>query len=175
MLKERLLKAFQEIGFDEFKELETQEIIFSQDVFDQCAKNLCGNFNKNHACPPRGGSQKERQERILKYKKGFLLSQIVSIRTRQEMEASMQEVSKAVKKLRTIFAADDVFILGAGPCTVCKRCTALDDEPCRFPEKVEYSMEGSGIDVVRLSRQKEMTYNAGRGRIAYFSLVVYNE
>ncbi|NLZ39491.1 MAG: DUF2284 domain-containing protein [Firmicutes bacterium] len=175
MLKERLLWAFQEIGFDEYKELETHELVFSEDVFNQCAKNICGNFNKNHACPPRAGSVEERKARILNYKKGFLLSKFASIRTREEMETSMQEVFEAIKKLRSIFTNDDVLILGAGPCTVCKRCTALDDKPCRFPDKIQYSMEGCGIDVVRMSLQKEMRYNPGRGKIAYFTLVVYND
>ncbi|MCR3921891.1 MAG: DUF2284 domain-containing protein, partial [Firmicutes bacterium] len=84
-------------------------------------------------------------------------------------------VDSTNKELRKEFAADDVFIMGAGPCTLCEKCTALTEDDCRFPEKTQYSMEGSGIDVVRMSMNKKMTYNAGAGRVGYFTLVLYKE
>ena len=43
-----------------------------------------------------------------------------------------------------------------------------------FSEKTQYSMEGSGIDVVRMAIDHKMTYNAGRGKVGYFTLVLYN-
>jgi len=64
-------------------------------------------------------------------------------------------------------------VMAAGPCTVCEKCSALDDEPCRFPEETAYSMEGSGIDVVRMSMNAKMTYNAGLGKAAFFCLALY--
>lgn len=174
MLKERLIEAFKEIGFDEYKEIKTSDIVFSQDVFNQCEKNTCGNFGKNHACPPKSGTVDERKENILKYKNAFIISKIVSIKTRKEMMESLELVAKVNKDLRKTFANENVGIMGAGPCTKCKECTALNNEPCRFPDKIEYSMEGSGIDVVRMSMNYKMTYNAGAGKIGYFTLVLYN-
>lgn len=175
MLKEKLTAIFEQVGFDEYQEILTSDIIFSQDVFDQCAKNTCGNFGKNHACPPRAGNEEARKSRVLKYKKGYMLCKIVSLRSRQEMEDSMKLVSDTTKELRKAVAAEDVLIMGAGPCTVCTQCTALEEKPCRFPEKTQYSMEGSGIDVVRMSMQQKMTYNAGQGKVGYFTLVLFND
>ncbi len=36
-------------------------------------------------------------------------------------------------------------------------------------------MEGSGIDVVRMSMNLDMTYNAGSGKIGFFALILYND
>jgi predicted metal-binding protein len=175
MVKERLIEAFKEIGFDEYKEIKTNDIIFSQDVFKQCEKNTCGNFGINHACPPGAGTIDERKASVLKYENAFIISKIVSIKTRKEMMESLEIVAKVNKNLRSAFENEDIPIMGAGPCTKCKKCTALDNEPCRFPDKIEYSMEGSGIDVVRMSMNQKMTYNAGAGKIGYFTLVLYND
>jgi len=174
MLKERLLIAFEEIGFDEYREIEPQDIIFSKDVFDQCAKNTCGHFAKNHGCPPLSGGEEEGRARVLKYKNVFLLCKIVSIKSRNGFEESMNLVAAINNELRKTVRDQDVLVMGAGPCAVCKRCSAIDNKPCRFPEKTQYSMEGSGIDVASMSINQKMTYNAGKGKVGYFTLVLYN-
>lgn len=175
MLKERLIEAFQEIGFDEYRAIKSSDIIFSQDVFNQCARNTCGNFGKNHGCPPKAGSEDERKARVLKYKNAFIISKIASIGSRKEMMDSMEFLANINQALRKTFENEEVFVMGAGPCTVCKNCAALEDKLCRFPEKIQYSMEGSGIDVVRMSMNQKMTYNAGRGKVGFFTLVLYND
>ncbi|MBF7097072.1 DUF2284 domain-containing protein [Alkalibacter mobilis] len=170
-----LEEAFVKMGYDEFKELEPSEIIFSQDVFDQCKKNTCGSFGKNHACPPNAGTETERKQRVLQYEKGYMISKIVPIRNRKEMMESMEIVENCTKELRKILRGEKALVMGAGPCTVCNECTALMGDECRFPDRIQYSMEGSGIDVVRMSMNKKMTYNAGAGNVGYFTLVMYNE
>ena len=175
VLKDQLVDAFQEIGFDEYKEITASDIVISQDVFDQCARNTCGNFGKNHGCPPGAGTEDERKARIFKYTKAFILSKIAPIGSLKEMTESMELIVRINNELRKVFADEDVFVMGAGPCTHCKKCTALEDKPCLFPEKKHYSMEGSGIDVVRMSMKHKMTYNAGHGKVGFFTLVLFNE
>lgn len=45
MLKDRIIKAVQDAGFDEYALIEAEEIIFSEDVFKSCAQNTCINVN----------------------------------------------------------------------------------------------------------------------------------
>ena len=52
MLKDRLVEAFRELGFDDYREIRVSDIPFAAEVFDLCAKNTCGNFGRNHGCPP---------------------------------------------------------------------------------------------------------------------------
>lgn len=175
MLKDRLIESFKEMGYDEYREIESNDIVFSQDVFNQCARNTCGNYGKNYGCPPKSGTVEERKARVLKYGSVFILSKIASIGSRKEMMESMEMLDQINKKIRKAFEDEDVFIMGAGPCTLCKTCAAIDNEPCRFPTKIQYSMEGSGIDVVRMSMNHKMTYNAGKGKAGFFTLVLYNQ
>ncbi|RBP68997.1 putative metal-binding protein [Alkalibaculum bacchi] len=171
MLKDRLIESFKEIGYDEFKEIELGEILFSKDVFAQCARNICGNFSKYHTC--KGSTIKESKEIISKYNHAFLINKIVELKRGKEMMESLKCVADANEALRKAFKDEEVMIMGAGPCTICKTCAITEEKPCRHPDKIQYSMEGSGIDVVRMSINEKMTYNAGRGKIGYFSLILF--
>ncbi len=174
-LENRLIEAFQKFGFDEYKKIKTTEVVVTQDVFKQCERNTCGNFGKNHACPPRAGDEETRSARIMKYENAFVINKILPIKSRKDMEESMNILIEANKKLRNEFIHDDVVVMASGPCNICEECTALIDKPCRFPDKTQYSMEGCGIDVVRMSMNLKMTYNAGMGKAAFFALVLYKE
>ena len=44
--------------------------------------------------------------------------------------------------------------LDAGRCLVCERCARRDKEPCRFPEKLRYSLESLGANVGALAADK---------------------
>lgn len=165
--------TFKKLGFDEFKSIKTDDIIFSHDVFNQCARNTCGNFGKNHACPPKSGTEVDGKNRVLNFDNAYLLNKIVPITTGEEMLASLETVSELNNNLREAFNSENVMVMGAGPCTVCKTCSALDGHPCNFPDKTQYSMEGSGIDVVSMSIKQGMTYNAGAGKVGYFTLFLY--
>ncbi len=65
-LEERLPEAFTRLGFDEYRKITTNELVFSQDVLNQCARNTCGSFGKNYGCPPLAGSEEERKARGLR-------------------------------------------------------------------------------------------------------------
>ena len=64
LLEQRLIEAFARLWFDEYKKISTKDIIFSRDVIEQCARNTCGNYGKNHSCPPLAGSEEERRARV---------------------------------------------------------------------------------------------------------------
>ena len=172
-LDENLIKSFGQLGFTEYRKIDTSEIIFSSDVFKQCEKNTCGMFGKNHGCPPKAGSEEERKARVMKYQNAFIINKILPISSRQEMQESMGQLKKSVNALREIFKENAILVLSTGPCDICDTCTALEDKPCRFPKRTLYSMEGCGIDVVRMSIDLNMTYNAGMGKAAFFALVLY--
>ena len=44
------------------------------------------------------------------------------------------------------------FLFLAGPCRLCEKCAAAEDEPCTFPWKARPSMEGCGIDAFQTAR-----------------------
>ena len=178
-LKERLEQTFGELRFSEYKLISTSVIPFDQEVYKQCEKNTCGYFGKNHGCPPNG-SEEERKHRVLKYKEAYLVGYTMDynfddIEDLEDLQDNSFALNEVYDKLRKAFAKEDVIVMAVGPCTLCKTCTAAEGEPCRFPDKTQYSMEGSGIDVVKLSMQEQMQYYAGPGKVVYFALVMFEE
>ena len=43
----------------------------------------------------------------------------------------------------------DAFYLSTGYCSICKKCSRLDGNPCRYPSNKRYSMEALGTLVVK--------------------------
>ena len=174
MLRDDIIAAIEEAGFDEYKEISSDDLIFDQSVFGECAKNTCGNYGKNHCCPPLSGDMEENMARFKAYKNGIILNKIVDMgEFYEKMASSAQEAGETLNRLRKILEDKPVMIAGPGGCRVCKKCAAIDNEPCRFPDKRQFSMEGSGMDIVSMSRKFNMTYNAGDHKLGYFYIVMY--
>ena len=95
----------------------------------------------------------------------------VTVRARRGGNALSWEM---LDELRKKLADEDVMIAGPGGCRLCEVCAAKTNEPCRFPDKRHYSMEGSGMDIVSMSRKFNMTYNGGDKKVGYFMIVMYN-
>jgi predicted metal-binding protein len=174
-MEEKLTGALQALGTDEYKMIAVQDIVFSDLVFSQCKRNTCKSYDLNYACPPRSGTLEENKARIFHYKKGCVATKLMSIATSKDFNASRAAFKKYILDLRFGLEPYGFCILGEGPCSFCDRCAAVDGAPCRFPDKIRYSMEGSGIDVVRMSMNLDMTYNAGSGKIGFFALILYND
>jgi predicted metal-binding protein len=174
-IREELIKAIEETGFDEYKEIEIDDIVFSETVFSRCARNSCGNYGKNYACPPLSGTLETNIARIKAYKHSILVNKIISIKTRKEFNEGMQIIADVSKKLEEKVNSLGGKVAGPGCCTICKECAAITNEPCRFPDKIHLSLEGSGCDVVATSQRFGMKYNAGTQGIGFFFLVLYND
>ncbi len=174
-MEEKLTGALQALGADECRKIGVADIVFSELVFSQCKRNTCKNYNLNHACPPRSGTLEENKARVSRYGKGCMVAKIMSIATSKDFNASRAAFKDYIVDLRLQLEPHGFCVLGEGPCRICPRCAAVDDEACRFPDRIRYSMEGCGIDVVRMSMNLGMTYNAGGGRIGFFALILYND
>lgn len=173
-LRDEIIEAIEKCGFDEYKEISPSDIIFDEKVFASCAENKCGNYGQNHSCPPLSGTMEENKARFLKYEHGIIINKITDLGEFYErMKESAMEVADALNKLRKMLEDKPVMIAGAGGCRVCKECAAKTNEECRFPDKRQYSMEGSGMNIVQMSLNFNMTYNAGDHRLGYFMMVMY--
>lgn len=166
-------QAITDAGFYEYKVLTKDDLIFSEDVFNQCKRNSCGMFGKNYACPPLNGTTEECKERILKYDNLILLNKLIQIYDREAMDASHKAFAEACREIREFVAPIGGVLFDAGPCDLCSECAALTNEPCRFPDKVRYSVEGHRLDICSMSIKLKMTYNAGDKGVGYFALLAF--
>lgn len=61
-------------AFDEYREIKSTEIIFSDDVFASCKQNTCGNYGKNYTCPPLSDMMDENKARFLEYNNAIIIN-----------------------------------------------------------------------------------------------------
>jgi predicted metal-binding protein len=170
---QKVLRFADESGFDEIVAVSPDLVRFSKDVFDQCKRNTCGKYGANYACPPKSGSLKECMAKLRACDYVLVAGKLTSMKRASEMGEGMRAFAESVESLRGALerAGVDATVYSAGPCTICPECAAITGEPCRFPEKRHYSMEGSGVDVMRTAMDLGMTYNAGPGTMTYFAMV----
>lgn len=169
-----------EFGFTETAAVNVVDIEITQDVRNACEQNSCGQVGKNHMCPPNVGDLESYRQLIQKYDKGILFSKIFPLKTRADYKRMMEygvDFRTDCQKLQVEIKkelSDFLFFL-AGPCTICKECTAINKETCRFPDEAIPSLEAAGVNVVALTKKCDLTYNNGPGTTTLIGLLVHNE
>jgi predicted metal-binding protein len=153
---------------------ETKALNFSPELLKACEVNICGNYNRNWACPPAIGSLEEQKKKILAWKYAFVFT------TRYQLEDSFdyEGMTRAkelhdelTRDMHNLFGGDHP-VYGAGGCKLCRPC--LYPEPCRFPGKMYPSIEAAGINVTDLSLSAGIKYNNGANTVTFFSMILFN-
>ena len=167
-------------NFKEYKEFDLSLIRFDPAVRNLCSQNACGQYGKNHMCPPAIKDIKEWKKEILSYKKGIVVTKVYQTKNNFDMKAmfeGMADFQKTLVRLKKDlldeFPEKRLLLLGAGSCSICKKCTHMEGKPCRFPEKAFPSVEACGIDVMSLSKTAGVKYNNGRNTMTYIGVILY--
>jgi predicted metal-binding protein len=169
----KLCEEALEIGFTLAEPMRVDTIHLREEVREMCAVNKCHAYQTNWSCPPSCGTIEECQERVNRYETGIIVETTGQLEDDFDFE-TMDATSKLhsnhfvefLKKLRKEHPELDVLPLGAGECTHCKKCT-YPDAPCRFPDKLCFSMEASGLVVNEVCTANGLKYNHGKDTICY--------
>jgi len=166
--------------FKEYKKFDSNLIRFDQVVRNMCRQNACGQYGKNHMCPPAIKDVKEWEKEILSYKNAMIVTKVYQTKNNFDMKSMVEGIADFQKTLVGLkedlaekFRGERYLLLGAGSCFICKKCTYIDGEPCRFPEKAFPSVEACGIDVMSLSKSAGVRYNNGKNTVTYIGVVLY--
>ncbi len=182
MMNERdLISAAYEVGFSGAEIISVKNISLSAEFRDACAVNRCGVYGKCWMCPPDVGDIYELMERVRGFSHGILCQLIYKLEDSYDIEG-MTEARKAhsrmgrelYRRLRDELPSDSLH-LSCGGCGVCERCSKLDGEPCRFPEKATPSLEAYGINVSETVRNTSLRYINGTNTVTYFGLILFRE
>ena len=65
------------------------------------------------------------------------------------------------------------YILSTQACAICDRCAILDDQPCRFPEKMHPCVESHGINVVPILERLGLEFQFGSNVVTWISLLLF--
>ena len=81
-----LIEEAKALGFSDAAVISTDQLVFVPEYRVFCEDNLCGNYDKNPACPPQSGTVEEMKEHALKYEKTLIL---------QTMQDGLMDYKKA--------------------------------------------------------------------------------
>lgn len=123
-----------------------------------CAE--CRGYGRTWACPPYEFDPMEiwrSYESVLLYAKKVIVPEELLCRRfeKRELAAEYNGLLLPVKRelMRELYAMErerpGSLALSAGGCDICAECTRGEGLPCRFPDKLRYSVESLGGDVLK--------------------------
>lgn len=144
-------------------------------VREACKQNYCGSYGKSWSCPPGAGELSDIAKEFASYEKGFVFTTKADLEDSfdyEGMTAASVRHRDLTRSLVPLCNENGWLLLGPGGCDICEKCT-YPDAPCRFPEKRIRSLEGSGVNVMALSRAAGINYINGSDTVTYFTAILY--
>lgn len=170
---ERLKKLAADSGFDDAGYMDVSGLQFLTEVRDMCAADKCHNYNRSWACPPAAPTLDEMRDKVKQYTGGLLVQTVGHLEDSLDFDEMMAAAKRHGENFTKLWDAltpeyPNLYPMGAGGCAKCQPC-AYPDAPCRFPDKLAYSMEACGLFVSRVCTENGMKYNHGKDTICYTS------
>ena len=177
MNKNKLEEKLSELPLYIYDFIDPRELEFSERIRWIC-QNECPKYGTTWACPPGVGTVPECQERCMVYRNCLLISSIAEVAdiadidetlaTRPAHEALTEQVGALLKEQGV-----QPYILSTQACAICDRCAILDNQPCRFPEKMHPCVESHGINVVPILERLGLEFQFGSNVVTWISLLFY--
>ena len=152
-----LIEEAKALGFSDAAVISTDQLVFVPEYRVFCEDNLCGNYDKNPACPPQSGTVEEMKEHALKYEKTLILQ------TMQDGRMDYKKAKLAHNKLTEQLAEKmkeegitDLLIMSAGP------------------YKHNSCMSAYCVDAQKMADAAGMLCWTSDGMIRYFSQVLFH-
>ena len=143
-----------------WKEIPKNAIIFDPKVQSYCnnPKFKCPYYGHSWACPPEAPYL---EDEIMKYENFYLIYTKLNLKNDSRKENrkkyNYNKMRKIMEREMEKFIIlhqnkfNEIRILWDGHCRICEKenlkCSIDDDSPCRYPDKIRYSMEAVGINV----------------------------
>jgi len=177
-MNEQLIKMALEKGAAKAEIISVDQIITSAEFREACRKNLCGVWGRCWMCPPDVGDIEPLMAEIRTYQHALWYQTIGELEDSFDIEG-MGEAKKNHLRLSHELEEEIKPLLGrhlhlaCGGCGVCERCSRMDDQPCRFPDKAMPSLEAYGVDVYQTTKSTGLKYINGQNTVTYFSAVLF--
>ena len=168
-----LAETANECGFTHYAQLDISTLEFMQEIRDMCNPEKCRSYNNSWSCPPACASLDEMRERVKNYTRGILVQTVGDLEDSMDWDNIMETGVRHKEnfgKMREVLSKKhpSLMAMGAGECKLCETCTYPGD-PCRYPDKMEVSMEACGLYVSKVCKDNNLEYNYGQEKIAFTS------
>ena len=156
---------------------EPQELEFSSRIRWIC-ENECPMYGKTWACPPAVGEVADCQRKCMSYKTCLMISTMAEVEDITNIEETLatrpdhEEITNQVLEMMR-GEGFDPYVLSTEACSFCQRCAYLDDQPCRYPEKMHPCVESHGINVVPVMETAGLEFQFGSNIVTWVSLLFF--
>jgi len=178
---ESLVAAALSCGATKATVIKQESIVLSAEFRKICENNGCGNYNRCWTCPPFDGEIEELMEKVRSFPHGLWFQTVGEIEDSFDFEG-MGEVAKThaqvcqnIKKNLLPLFSGRTSLLASGGCHLCEKCAKRDELPCRHPNDIIYSLEGSGVDVYNTTKSTELKYINGTNTVTYFGMLLFED
>ena len=177
MNRELLEAKLSELPLYIYDFIDPGELEFSQRIRWIC-QNECPKYGTTWACPPGVGTVAECQARCMGYRNCLLISSIAEVADIADIDetlATRPAHEALTEQVGAILSEQGIqpYILSTQACAICERCAILDDQPCRFPEKMHPCVESHGINVVPILERLGLEFQFGANVVTWISLLLF--
>jgi predicted metal-binding protein len=165
----------EECGFSHIGDLAVDTVKVRVEARQGCEVNKCGHYGKSWSCPPGCGTLEDCDAKLRKYKRGLLLQSTGQMEDSFDYEAIEgtsrlhgERFDRFRNRLQEGYPG--VFLIG-GVCRRCQSC-GYPDTPCRFPDRISYTMEGLGMIVSEVCADNNLPYYYGPNTITFIGAVL---
>ena len=172
-LEERLAELpLYSYGFFDPRELE-----FTDRVLWVC-EHECPMYGTTWACPPAVGAVEECRKKCMSYPECLMIASVTEVSDISNIDETLatrpaheELTEQAAALLRE--QGENPYILSTQACAICQRCAFLDNQPCRFPEKMHPCVESHGINVVPILEKLGLDFQFGANIVTWISLLLF--
>ena len=157
--------------------IDPEKLEFSDRIRWIC-ENECPMFGTSWACPPAVGSVSACKAKCMGYQNALMIATITEvwdISNIEETLATRPEHEAITDQVRELFREQGIepYVLSTESCAKCDRCSWLDGEPCRLPDKMHPCVESHGINILGIIEELGLTFQYGENVVTWFSLLLY--
>lgn len=120
------------------------------DYFTGLCKDGCPHYNLSYTCPPNS-------PKFTYYTKDYDYSLVIAMYMEIDKDQTINDIHPYLRKVLSdllIPLEKEVngLLTDGGRCRYCESCTYIDNLPCRYPDKIRFSMEAMGIDLDKVCK-----------------------
>lgn len=133
--------------------INVKDVKTQKELFSNMCKSGCKNFNKKYSCPPCSPgfhSCTKGYALLLVLLLRIRLNQLKDYRDYHKLRVGNAVIKPRIEKVMRALETNNKF-LGTGACRLCKPCKKALNKPCRYPDKMRFSLESLGVDCNQLT------------------------
>lgn len=120
------------------------------DYFTGLCKDGCPHYNLSYTCPPNS-------PKFTEYAKNYEHSLVIAMYMNIDNGNSIETVHPYLRRVLSdlLIPLEEKFnglLSDGGRCRYCEKCTYIDNLPCRYPDRIRFSMEAMGIDLDKVCK-----------------------